>query len=127
MSGRGAPLLPGAASAANRLLERRIAQLVERAVLREEQGDVLVFLPGAGEIRRVQGLLAASGIAWAGTRDASAYSVSLRATRIRMRRSALGAPGVRKIVLATNIAETSLTIEGVRIVVDSGLVRRLGI
>jgi ATP-dependent helicase HrpB len=118
--GRGAPPLPGAASAAQASPERRIAQIIERAV-REEQGDVLVFLPGAGEIRRVQGLLAAADLG-AGTRVLPLFGELPNADQDAA--LALGAPGVRKIVLATNIAETSLTIEGVRIVVDSGLVRR---
>jgi ATP-dependent helicase HrpB len=119
-AGRGAPLLPGLQPAAQASPERLIAQLVHRA-LSEESGDVLVFLPGAGEIRRVQGVLESAGLAadvrvlpLFGDLSGGAQDAAL----------ALGPPGTRKIVLATNIAETSLTIEGVRIVVDSGLVRR---
>jgi ATP-dependent helicase HrpB len=118
--GRGAPPLPGMRSAAQASPERLIAQLVQRALL-EENGDVLVFLPGAGEIRRVQALLESAGLASAvrvrplfGDLSGAAQDAAL----------AISPPGTRKIVLATNIAETSLTIEGVRIVVDSGLVRR---
>jgi ATP-dependent helicase HrpB len=119
--GKGAPLLPDPVAPGPRdALERSIAQIVQRA-LQEEEGDVLVFLPGAREIRRVQSLLEAAqrdgpvkifplfGDLAAGDQDAA----------LRPRRD-----GTRKIVLATNIAETSLTIEGVRVVVDSGLVRR---
>jgi ATP-dependent helicase HrpB len=119
-AGRGAPPLPGMPSAAQASSERLIAQLVQRALM-EESGDVLVFLPGAGEIRRVQALLESAGLASAvrvrplfGDLSGAAQDAAL----------AISPPGTRKIVLATNIAETSLTIEGVRIVVDSGLVRR---
>jgi ATP-dependent helicase HrpB len=118
-AGRGAPPLPGGTD--KEACERLVAQLVETA-LRDEPGDVLVFLPGAREIRRVQALLQARSIApdirffplfgdLAGAEQDAALEISPR--------------GTRKVVLATNIAETSLTIEGVRIVVDSGLVRRL--
>jgi ATP-dependent helicase HrpB len=119
-AGRGAPPLPGGPGTAQNSPERLIAQLVERA-LREDTGDVLVFLPGAGEIRRVQGLLEATGLEPAvcvlplfGELSGAAQDAAL----------APGPRGTRKIVLATNIAETSLTIEGVRVVIDSGLVRR---
>jgi ATP-dependent helicase HrpB len=118
--GRGAPRLPGMQGGAQASPERFIAQLIERA-LAEEVGDVLVFLPGAGEIRRVQGILESASLGAEvrvlplfGDLSAGAQDAAL----------ALSPPGIRKIVLATNIAETSLTIEGVRIVVDAGLVRR---
>jgi ATP-dependent helicase HrpB len=118
--GRGAPPLPGAAAAAQTFPERVIAQLIERA-MREHEGDVLVFLPGAREIRRVQGLLEAADLE-PGARVLPLFGDLSHADQD----AALAASrsGTRKIVLATNIAETSLTIEGVRIVVDSGLVRR---
>lgn len=118
---RGAPALPGGTSAAQISSERLLAQLVQRA-LAEESGDVLVFLPGAREIRRVQGLLESAGLG-SGVRVLPLFGDLASAAQ-----DAALAPspqGTRKIVLATNIAETSLTIEGVRIVVDSGLVRRL--
>lgn len=100
--------------------ERPIAQWIQRA-LREEHGDVLVFLPGGREIRRVQSLLREAEV------DPSVRVLPLfgdlsgdeQETALRP-----APPGSRKVVLATNIAETSLTIEGVRVVVDSGLVRR---
>jgi ATP-dependent helicase HrpB len=121
-AGGGLPALPvtnaGARSGASP--ERLIAQLVTRA-LREEPGDVLVFLPGAREIRRLQTLLgdadALADVAVVplyGDLSGEAQDAAL----------APAAPGRRKVVLATNIAETSLTIPGVRAVVDSGLVRR---
>jgi ATP-dependent helicase HrpB len=101
-------------------VEKLVAQLVARA-LREEHGDVLVFLPGAREIRRVQTLL--EGIK-------APADVALRPLFGELpaeEQDAALAPaprGMRKVVLATNIAETSLTIPGVRVVVDSGLMRR---
>jgi ATP-dependent helicase HrpB len=111
------PAVPGTRGADSP--EKLLAQLVRRA-LREEHGDVLVFLPGAGEIRRVQASLesdALSGVAVLplyGELAAEAQDAAL----------APAATGIRKVVLATNIAETSLTIPGVRVVVDSGLMRR---
>ncbi|HTD12276.1 MAG TPA: ATP-dependent helicase HrpB [Steroidobacteraceae bacterium] len=118
-AGKGLPLLPALASAPSRphdSPERLIVQLILRA-LREEDGDVLVFLPGAREIRRVQALLApGEGIA--------VLPLFGDLTAAQQDAALAPAAGVRKVVLATNIAETSLTIPGVRVVVDSGLVRR---
>jgi len=120
--GKGAPLLPPAAFVPGQqeTAEGLAARTVVRA-LREEQGDVLVFLPGAREIRRVQSLLESSGLDSAvrvfplfGELSGDDQEAALRPA----------AHGERKVVLATNIAETSLTIQGVRIIVDSGLVRR---
>lgn len=118
-AGKGLPLLPPDAAAPSRPQdspERLIVQLIQRA-LREERGDVLVFLPGAREIRRVQaGLAAAQGV-----RVLPLFGD----LTVEQQDAALApAAGARKVVLATNIAETSLTIAGVRVVVDSGLVRR---
>jgi ATP-dependent helicase HrpB len=118
--GRGAPTLPGGTSAAPSS-ERLVADLVQKALI-EESGDILVFLPGAREIRRVRGFLETAALAPA-TRVLPLFGDLASADQDAA--LAPGAPGTRKIVLATNIAETSLTIEGVRIVVDSGLVRRL--
>jgi len=100
-------------------LEDEVARTVRRA-LAEESGSALVFLPGAAEIRRTAELLAAT------VKDPAIDIVPLfgaldRAEQDRAIEPA--APGRRKVVLATSIAETSLTIEGVRIVVDSGLAR----
>ncbi len=89
-----------------------------RQALRETTGDVLVFLPGAREIRAVERALQPTGAIdlrpLHGSLEASAQQHALDPAR----------PGTRKVVLATNIAETSLTIEGVTAVVDSGWVRR---
>ncbi len=100
-------------------LEDEVARTVRRA-LAEESGSALVFLPGAAEIRRTAELLAAT------VKDPAVDIVPLfgaldRAEQDRAIEPA--APSRRKLVLATSIAETSLTIEGVRIVVDSGLAR----
>ncbi len=115
--GHGAPLLPdGARTAAE--VERNVARVILRA-LDEADGDVLAFLPGAREIERVAAALGDAGIAARilplyGDLPLAAQSAALRPVA-----------GRRRVVLATNIAETSLTLEGVRVVVDSGLVRRL--
>ncbi len=100
-------------------IEDAIAAAIRRA-LGECEGDVLVFLPGAGEIRRTEERLAARPLP-AATRIAPLYGdLDLAAQDAAIRPSP---PGERKIVLATSIAETSLTIEGVRVVIDAGLAR----
>ncbi len=101
----------------------RIEDEVARATLEalgSESGSILVFLPGMGEIRRVAEILATRvgrpdvDIApLYGALDSRAQDLAIAAPK----------PGRRKIVLATSIAETSLTIEGVRVVIDSGLMR----
>jgi ATP-dependent helicase HrpB len=101
----------------------RIEEAAARAILRalaEEQGSVLAFLPGQGEITRTESLLRER------LRDACVdlcplYGAMERAAQDRAIRPS--ASGRRKVVLATSIAETSITIEGVRVVVDCGLVR----
>jgi len=120
--GKGAPLLPPVSFVPGQqeTPEGLVARTVARA-LREEHGDVLVFLPGAREIRRVQSLLESSGL------DSSVRVLPLFGELSGDDQEAALRPvahGIRKVVLATNIAETSLTIQGVRIIVDSGLVRR---
>ena len=118
--GQGAPPLAATSGArAAHSPERLIAQFILRA-LREEHGGVLVFLPGAREIRRVQSLL--EGSAPAGVAVLPLYGEL--GSEAQDAALAPAARGVRKLVLATNIAETSLTIPGVRVVVDSGLMRR---
>ena len=101
----------------------RIEPAVERAILRaldRETGSILAFLPGQGEIERVARALSAKisdpAIIVAplyGALDRRAQDRAVLPTR----------QGERKIVLATSVAETSLTIEGVRVVIDSGLAR----
>ena len=117
-AGTGAPPLPDALARGTASPEQALARLVLRA-LGETHGDILVFLPGAREIRRVAALLQSAG---AGARILPLYGdLSAEAQDAALTPVA----GVRRVVLATNIAETSLTLEGVRVVVDSGLVRRL--
>jgi ATP-dependent helicase HrpB len=120
-AGRGAPLLPQAPPARGAETPEQVVVKLVRRALRAETGDVLVFLPGAGEIRRVAQLLAADPPG-SEVRVLPLYG-DLTAEQ---QDAALGAApaGIRKVVLATNIAETSLTIPGVRVVVDSGLARR---
>jgi len=100
-------------------LERQMADAIAMA-LRADPGSVLAFLPGAAEIRRTQNFLGER------VHDAAIEIVplfgALDAT-VQDRAIAPARPGQRKVVLATSIAETSLTIEGVRIVVDSGAAR----
>jgi ATP-dependent helicase HrpB len=117
--GSSAPLLPGPGGHGE-TVEALTTRIVRRAVT-EEPGDVLVFLPGAREIRRVQSQLQ-SGPLPSGTQVLPLYG-ELRAEE-QDAALAPATPGARKVVLATNIAETSLTIEGIRVVVDSGLERR---
>ena len=100
-------------------LELQTAQVV-RSALRDHEGDVLCFLPGAAEIRRVQRALQDSGLDPAikilplyGDLTGAAQDAALIPL----------SPGERKVVLATSIAETSLTIPGIRVVVDGGMRR----
>ena len=100
-------------------IEAQVAATV-RSVVAREDGDVLVFLPGAGEIRRVASLLGDSAlppdvrvVPLHGTMPLDQQDVAIAASP----------RGRRKVVLATSLAETSLTIEGVRVVIDSGLMR----
>jgi ATP-dependent helicase HrpB len=100
-------------------LERQMADAIATA-LRADPGSVLAFLPGAAEIRRTQNFLGER------VHDASVEIVPLFGAldaAVQDRAIAPAPKGSRKVVLATSIAETSLTIEGVRIVVDSGLAR----
>ena len=100
-------------------IERQVADAVARA-LRADAGSALVFLPGAAEIRRTETMLKER------VSDASVDIVTLYGALDAQTQDRAISPapaGRRKVVLATSIAETSLTIEGVRIVVDCGLSR----
>jgi ATP-dependent helicase HrpB len=100
-------------------LERQMADAIATA-LRGDPGSVLAFLPGAAEIRRTENFLKER------VHDASIEIVPLFGAldaAVQDRAIAPAPKGTRKVVLATSIAETSLTIEGVRIVVDSGMAR----
>jgi len=103
----------------NARIEDQMADAVLRA-LRAETGSILAFLPGQGEIRRVEERLkervcdpAVVLAPLYGAMDAKAQDLALEPARA----------GLRKVVLATSIAETSITIEGVRVVIDCGLAR----
>ena len=116
---RAGQMVGGTAHAgAGPLLWRHMADVITH-LMQTEQGSLLAFLPGAGEIRHLAGLL----------EDRLATNVALcplygNLTAREQDTAIAPAPaGQRKVVLATAIAETSLTIEGVRLVVDSGLAR----
>lgn len=96
--------------------EQALADLISQASS-DETGSILAFLPGEGEIRRTLSLLDGHGI------DADLRPL-FGAMPFAEQRRAIAPSERRKIVLATSIAETSLTIEGIRIVVDGGLSRR---
>jgi ATP-dependent helicase HrpB len=106
----------------DRAVDGRIEPVVAdtvRTALREHEGDVLAFLPGAAEIRR-------TGEALEGTLppDTAVYELfGLLPREVQDRALHPSPPGRRKVVLASAIAESSLTIEGVRVVVDGGLMR----
>ena len=94
----------------------------EREAVREDDcGDVLVFMPGVYEIRKTVELLA--GKPWMSGRDVFPLYGSLAPEQ---QNRAVERGDIPRVIVSTNVAETSLTIEGVRTVVDSGLVRRSG-
>ncbi len=98
-----------------------LAKWVEEDIIPETEGDILVFLPGAGEINRLQSALTEVGK----KRNISVLPLFGNLSQKDQDRALLPEKdGRRKIVLSTDIAETSLTIEGVRVVVDSGLSRK---
>ncbi|GAB4263729.1 MAG: helicase-related protein [Deferrisomatales bacterium] len=107
--------LPGKAFLPDpRGLEERVAEALDRA--REDRGDVLVFLPGKGEIASVARALGGR----------SGWEVlPLHGGLTLEEQSRVFRPGTRRrVILSTNVAETSLTIPGIGVVIDSGLVRR---
>ncbi|WP_327331015.1 ATP-dependent helicase HrpB [Streptomyces anulatus] len=108
------PVKPPHGMRVNPALLTHVAATVRRA-LGEREGDVLCFLPGVGEIGRVAGQLA--GV------DAEVLQVHGRAPAAVQDAVLAGSSGGRRVVLATSVAESSLTVPGVRVVVDSGLAR----
>jgi ATP-dependent helicase HrpB len=95
----------------------RMAKLIRKAFY-ETSGDILAFFPGAGEIQRTAGLLEAENL------QAIIHALFGDLSFKKQQEAILPNPnGVRKIILATSIAETSLTIEGVSVVIDSGYSR----
>jgi ATP-dependent helicase HrpB len=116
--GRAFPVETRYAGRDTRPIEPQVADTILRA-MRADAGSLLAFLPGAAEIRRTRTQLE-------GRTEPSTDVVALYGALTgdeQDRAIAPAPPGRRKIVLATSIAETSITIEGVRIVVDSGLAR----
>ncbi|MBX2896041.1 MAG: ATP-dependent helicase HrpB [Cyclobacteriaceae bacterium] len=97
-------------------LTQNVARVIRKA-LKDETGDVLVFLPGAGEIQHVQNLLESENIS-------GVVPLYGDLPFKKQQEAILPHPqGLRKIVLATSLAETSLTIEGITTVIDSGYAR----
>ncbi|MBC7961408.1 MAG: ATP-dependent helicase HrpB [Steroidobacteraceae bacterium] len=101
-------------------LPQRMATAILRA-LNETEGDILAFLPGSGEIRTCAARLAESGLSARNVTVCQLYGDLPFAEQ----QKAIQPGAQRKIVLATSIAETSLTIDGVRVVIDSGVSRRM--
>lgn len=97
-------------------LEGRLASAVKRALREESSGDILVFLPGRGEISSAESVLS-------GSIDAEIIPLHAGVPNSVQDR-ALALADHRRVILATNVAETSLTIPGVKVVIDSGLERR---
>ncbi len=95
-------------------IEDEMAAAIKRAFV-EQEGDILAFLPGVGEIERTAERLAGIGA------ELHRLHGSLDPAE---QRAAIRKGAARKVILASSIAETSLTIDGVRIVIDSGLARR---
>ena len=101
-----------------------VSQMVAKTILQahhSHEGDILAFLPGEGEIRRVKELLSSGGLGE--TKIFTLYG--LLSNDEQAKAIAPSRAGERKVVLSTPIAETSLTVEGVRVVVDSGLCRKM--
>jgi ATP-dependent helicase HrpB len=128
----GAPLIESAGRmfpVETRYLDRESAGRLDdataaaiRAALKEQGGSALVFLPGVGEIRRVQERLQGAGLGGGADVDIAPLYGDLSPAD-QDRAISPSPPGRRKVVLSTSIAETSLTIEGVRIVIDTGQMR----
>ncbi|WP_213584393.1 ATP-dependent helicase HrpB [Paenibacillus sp. J2TS4] len=126
----GAPVVASEGKAypvETRYLDQRSEGSMELSVCRSilhalnnDEGDILVFLPGTGEIRRVEAMLAEHRV---GQHVTIAPLHGGLPAEAQDHAVAECPPGKRKVVLATSIAETSLTVAGVRIVIDSGLMR----
>lgn len=96
-----------------------------RQLLKEHQGSFLVFLPGQREIERAYSYLTESSSGQQLPADVQVFALIGSLTLAEQQRAiAPAAPGQRKIVLATNIAETSLTIDGISLVIDPGVARQ---
>lgn len=116
--GRQYPVEIKYAGESDRMLVPELAARVVLQAVRENEGDTLVFLPGEGEIKKCAELLEKE------LRDFSIHPLyGMLPAQEQFRAIMPNKYGKRKVVLATSIAETSLTIEGIKIVVDSGLSR----
>ena len=118
--GRSYPVTVEYISPDNQPIAIQLAKAVQLA-LQKHQGNILVFLPGQSEINQTARLLLQQGIPSAVQLHALLGSLTLA-----QQQAAIAAPpvGQRKVVLSTNLAETSLTIEGINVVIDSGLCRQ---
>jgi ATP-dependent helicase HrpB len=105
---------------ANEFLPRHMSRVISEAIRENPTGDILAFLPGVGEINRVLDLLSNS---LTGTIILPLHGQLSDKEQKQVLQPAPN--GSRKIILATNIAESSLTIDGVSIVIDSGLEKRV--
>jgi ATP-dependent helicase HrpB len=116
--GQSLPKLPDFLTVATYDLERIANQI--QSVLQQTDGDALVFLPGASEILRLQRILESHS-----TRDTIIHAL-YGELDLDAQQAVMDPPpkGVRKVILSTNVAETSLTIDGVCVVIDLGLARR---
>lgn len=103
----------------DRPLGKQVAAAVRRVAQERLDGDVLVFLPGAGEIRRCAEDLADAAAVF----DLAVLPLHGDLTAEEQDRAVRPAGGKRKVILSTNVAETSVTIDGVVCVIDSGLAR----
>jgi len=100
-------------------LEASVLAAVRQAMADEKEGDILAFLPGAADIERAAAAVEAAGL------PLVVHRLHGQIDPAAQRKALVRDPdGGRKLILATSIAETSLTIEGVRIVIDAGLSRR---
>jgi ATP-dependent helicase HrpB len=106
-------------AADDRPLHDQVVGAVRRLLREGLAGDVLVFLPGAAEIRRAQEALAAAP----GTSELLILPLHGELSLEEQTRAVRPEPGRRKIILSTNVAESSVTVEGVVAVVDAGLAR----
>ncbi len=111
----------GSATSQHKTLEEHTTSAIFKA-LSEESGHVLVFLPGMAEIRRTQSLLESKDLP-AGTQVFALHG-QLAAAEQKRALAPVSDDFTRKVILATSVAETSLTIDGVRVVIDAGLERR---
>jgi len=120
-------IIYGAAAQTGEVIVERIVKTIRQALLDNPDSSILAFLPGQGEIHRVADALD-EWLVERKIRDVQLRPLYGNLTLAEQQQAIApcGQPGERKVVLATNIAETSLTIDGIDVVVDSGLAREPG-